>query len=261
MSFEQRLERITKVSASLTELAKFTGFAALVLVGAWAILFPAQLRLRLLELGLQIQQIDAFGVKLVQAQGFDIANSLIDAQMGIEAAAARLSSMDKLPKTNQKEAEVALNESRKNILITLTALDKQEKALKETKAKSGITDPSLPATGWIFAGRLSPKDGFIAGPRIDSKNTVVTNDDVTKLVIKYDAPVVDNGDECVRTDLKDFRPPSPNSVQMLLRADQSSELKVLGTAGCPSIDGGKWIYAQIQVPPERVRFAKFSEWK
>lgn len=261
MSIEERLDKTARVFTLLFDIAKLAGLTTLILVGVAAIAFPSQVQGRLRALGLKIQQVDVLGVKLVQNETFDIANSLVDTKMSVDSAAVRLAAASGMSTEDRKAAEVAIAGARNSVLKIQDSLGKQESAIKDAKARSGVTSPALPSTGWIFVGRIAENGTYIAAPRIDAKATAISNGVVTSLMLKYDSPVAENGDDCVRTDLKDVQPPSPNSVQMLLQADPPAQLTVLSTAGCRSVDGGKWLYANIKIPADRVRFAKFSDWK
>ncbi|MBI5899785.1 MAG: hypothetical protein HZB40_11210 [Rhodocyclales bacterium] len=262
MAIEQKVERLSKVLALLTDLMKFCVLAVLSAFAVAAIANPSWAQRRLKALNLQVKEINIAGVKLVANESFDVANSLVDTQIDLEAASTQLSSSNNSPGPGISLAEASVKAALKRVDEMQVAMRKQENAIKETAIQAGLPTQDIPTSGWIFVGRFSEGGTFTPGPRVDPKETIASKGKLVRLQIRYDAPIVSDGESCVRTQLSDFQPPSADDlkrIQVLLRAEPYAPLKVLATAECPSAGKGKWLYAKIEILKDRVRFAKFSE--
>jgi hypothetical protein len=262
MTIEQNVEKFSKVLALLTDLMKFCVLVALTTFAIAAIANPSWAQKRLKALNLQVKEINFAGVKLVASESFDVANLLVDTQINLETASNQLSSSNSQSGTSSSLAEASVKAALKRVGEMQVAMGRQENAIKETAIQAGLPTPEIPKTGWIYVGRLSEGGTFTPGPRIDPKETVTSKGKLVRLQIRYDAPIVSDGESCVRTQLSDFQPPSADDlqrIQVLLRAEPYAPLKVLVTAECPSAGNGKWLYAKIEIAKDRVRFVKFSE--
>lgn len=262
MGIDQRIETFSKVLNFLTELVKFCALAAIAAFVVATLANPSWAQRRLKALNLQVKEVSFAGVKLVANETFEVANSLVDAKINLESAATLLSSTANASEVNSRATESSVKEALKHIEKMQLALNNQEGAIKEVGTQAGLPVSDIPATGWVYAGRISDGGAFQAGPRVDAKITNVSGGKLTRLQLKYDAPVVGNGNDCTRTNVADAPLPTAEDlqrIQVLLRADPVAPLNVLETAECPSIGNGKFIYARIAIPKDRVRFAKFSD--
>lgn len=255
MDIETRIDTLSKLLKFLTEFVKFCGLAALAAFAVTALAVPTWTQARLKALNLQVKEINLPGIKLVANGTFDIANTLVDTKMTLDVAAEQMATTG-----GKSEATTAsVNEAIKNVEKMRVALQKQESAIRN---QPGLSEVPLPESGWLTVGYVSESGAFFPSARIDGKKTVVTSGKLMQLQLKYDAHVMSTGFDCVKTDVADFRPPSPEAlqqVQLLLRAEPYEPLKILDTSECPSAGKGKTLYAKIPVTKDRVRFAKFSE--
>lgn len=130
------------------------------------------------------------------------------------------------------------------------------------RERAGVAAPQVPRLGWLYVGRIAEDKSFLPGLAIDPDRTKFNGGKLTELQIKADAILLGNGDECVRTAIEDFHPRTAEekeSIEFLLSPNSKSSLEVVSTMECPSMGGGKWVYAKILVPKEDVKFVKFVD--
>lgn len=259
MAIEDSLSKSEKVLGLLIETSKLIGILALILLCLTALMLPNQTRRYLRTMGVEVQEINLPGIKLVKAQTYDAAENLIAAKVSVDNAASGLLELGNITSDQRTLIEHALNTARIKIAAAETSLDKQEKAIN---SKSKDPTLELPETAWIFVGLQNESGHMINLPesRVDLERVVLSKDKISKLFLKYDAPAVDNASSCTVIRIEDYQPPPPQSVHLLIRANPQEELSVIGVTSCPTAGKGKQIYAQIQVPANRIRFAKSSEW-
>lgn len=260
MAIEDSLSKTTKILGLLIEISKLIGILALILLCLSALMLPEQTRRYLRTVGVEIQEIDLPGIKLVQAQTYDAAETLIEAKVSVDNATSGLTELGNITSDQRKSIESALSLARIKIAAAETSLDKQEKTIN---SRSKTPTLQLPETAWIFVALLNESGRMINLPesRVDLERVVLSKDKISKLFLKYDAPAVDNASDCTVIRVEDYQPPPPQTVHLLIRADPREELNVIGATSCPTAGKGKQLYAQIQVPVNRVRFAKSSEWR
>jgi len=235
------------------------GLALLIATGVCAIAFPSSAKRVLLGLGFEAKGINVFGISLVQASTFNVADTLVEAQMSVDNA---LPLAENLPKTDKKEFESSLRRAKEKLTLAQSQLDKQDKAINDTRSKSGFSAEILPDSGWIYVGLLDSDGQYKIGsaPRLDASGSVVNNGQATKITLKYDAPVYETvGCEIIA--MADLQLPLADSTSVLIRAMPPLELPVLDTKTCPMQSNWKQLYARIRVPADRVRIVKISEWK
>ncbi|CAN5490664.1 hypothetical protein BH11PSE9_BH11PSE9_18300 [soil metagenome] len=252
MELRQSLESADKLLAFLSGVCKFSGLAFLTVFAVAAVTHPAWARQKLQDAGLSIKEVNIFGVKLAAEETFNMARALADARLNLDTIKSQLSLG-----TGSEPLTKALVELDR-IQASLT---KQSTTLRDVQEKSGLAVPQIPETGWLYVGRLAEDGSLAIGPRLDLAGTKVDGGEVTRVQLRIDTPVVENGEECTRKTLEELNPPTPEelqSVQVLLSPNSSHSLEVIGTATCPSIGKGKWLYAKIRIPKNDVKFSKFE---
>lgn len=258
-SFEQRLSNASRLLALCIEFAKLSGMALLIVAGICVLAFPSSAKRVLFSLGFEVKEVNAFGISLVQASTFKLADNLVEAQMNVDSA---LPLAESLSSTDKKELESNLRRVKEQLNLAQTRLDKQDKAINDVRIKSGLGVGVPPDSGWVFIGLLDSSGQYRTGsaPRLDAARTVVKNGQPTTITLKYDAPVYETVG-CEIIDVKDLQLPAPDSSSALIRAMPPLEFPVLDTKTCPMQSDWKQLYARIRIPVDRVRTVKYSEWK
>ncbi len=253
---KQSLENVAKLLSVLTDTCKFLVLASLSSFAIAAVTQPAWARQKLKDVGLSIKEVNVFGVKLAADDGFDMAKALGDAKLNLEAL------------RNVQPGQPSATGGSDQVAQAIAELDKiqtsllrQAETLKSVQQQAGAVLPSVPDAGWLYVGRLAEDKTFMPGPRISAAGTRIESGKVSRLQIGADAPVVENGDECVRKTLEEIHPPSAEdlqSIQVLIHPNPAHALEVLATASCPSAGNGRWLYAKIRIQKDDVKFVKFE---
>lgn len=250
------LDRAARLLSLLTDACKFCVLLALTAFAFAAFAQPDWARRKLDELGLRVKEIDAFGVKLVANDAFDMAKDLAEAKARLEAL-----------KTEAAQAgggvdAAELAKVAEKLDTVRASLGKQGQAIKSVQQQAGMAAAPLPETGWVFVGRLPEQGAWQPGWSIDAKRTAIEAGQVRRLGLRADTVVLSNGNECTRQPLQEVQPPSEQDLQapqLLLSGDAKAALEVLATASCPSVGKGQWIYAKVRVPADEVKFVKYGE--
>lgn len=258
-----KLEQASKLVGVLNELAKFGATATLALVAVTAFAKPIWIKDRLAELGLHIQEVDTGFIKLVANEtvkagtnSLQIAESLTVAEIGL----ADLKKSLQTPAANVDRAN-AIRDAEEAIRRARAALEEQASSIQSAGKRAGVTS-NAPVRGWLYVGyfgengkiqrssdRVSPTDGI---KYVEGK--------ISGLILRFDAAVVSDGDDCSKTSVENFMPPDPNAPERkfaIVRASREP-LRVLATKECAAPGRGKTIYAQVEVPTSRVRIAALS---
>lgn len=259
----EKVEKLSKFLNLLNEFVKFGAMAALALLAVVALAMPNWVKGRLANLDLEIKEVNAGPIKLVAkeavkagANTLQIAEALTLAEVQLSVIKTNLQGQA----TNPNYAS-AFSETEQSIHRARAALEEQGTSLKTAGKAVGVTS-NVPVRGWLYVGyfaengelkkpsdRISPKDGVrFVGTR------------VSELILDFDTPVVSDGDDCSKTTIENFVPPDPNSPERqyaILRASREP-IRVLATKECEAPGRGKTVYAQVEVPSTRVRFAALS---
>ena len=247
---DDNLDRVSRMLGLMGDLGKLlaTLAAALFMVGALAA--PDWIRGRLEKLDLKFESIDTPIGKIV-ARHTPQANAhtlqVAEALTQLEVAVAGDMPGEKAQKLlkNIREAKKALGDQSRSI---------------EAVARGVGLEPQTPATAWVYVGYYA-ENGRPA--RLSDRVNSSGLDDAGKLrnlVLNYDSPVSSDGDDCTRTEIGNapaFDPRSLTRKLMIVRASKDP-LQVVRTAECASVGRGKTVYAEIEVPSHRVRFAELS---
>jgi hypothetical protein len=254
MDVKQTLESAGKFVTVLTDACKLAVLATLSTFAIAALVLPNWAKERLREVGLSVKEVNAFGVKLVANEAFDTANALADTRIALEGFRTELGATAAEPGHPVAKALAALDKAESSLLA-------QGGQLQEVLRSSGVAMPPLPDAGWLYIGRLAQGGGWTAGPRIDAAGTRLDGERVTRVQLRADAAVLQNGDECTRSKLEEIHPPTDaerQTLQLLLAPNATRPLEVLATATCPSAGQGKWVYAKVRIPKDDVKFTKFE---
>ncbi len=267
MTFADRIETLSKLLTLLSDFAKLAGVGALATMAIAALANPAWVRTRLDDLGVEIKEINAPGLKIVAketvkagANTLQIAEALTEAEIKLRNASSGLGKVG-FQKTAASGHDAEIAEAVKKIQSARAVLDEQSKALESTGKHVGVTS-GAPAKGWLFVGYFDEAYKLKKpSVRIASADGVrISGTKVLDLILQYDAPVVSDGDNCASHDVSEISPPDLNAPEReyaIIRAG-TAPLKVIATSACPARSGGMFIFAQIEVPKDRVRFSKLS---
>lgn len=259
----EKLEALSKFLAVLNELAKVSAMGVLALLAIGAIAAPTWVKGTFTALGLEIKELNAGPLKLVATETVKAGANAVQIAEALNQAELRLTDIS----VNAQKQPIAardasaIGETLKKIVLARAALDEQASSIQNTGAAVGVS-ANPPSRGWLYLG-LFGENGNLKLPssRLEP-NSGVRNIDgkPAELVLRFDAPVVSNGDDCTKTDVADFVPPNPNAPEQqyaILRAS-AEPLKILATKTCDAPGGNRITYAQIEVPRNRVRFAMLS---
>jgi hypothetical protein len=251
MPTNDNLDRFSKILGLIGDLGKLavTTAAALFMVGALAA--PGWVRDRLEALDLRIDKINLLIVTLVRDQ---VPKANANAYQATEYL-TRLE-VEVAAKMPADQAAPLL----KNIREAKDALDDQNRSIAAVAGAAGF-ERQLPATAWVYVGFFSEGGGAgKLGDRLDPARLAYDGGSLRSLVLKYDAPVSSNGDNCTRTDIADVAPIDPKALgnKLLIVKGSSDPVQVLRTTECPSVGRGKTVFAEIRVPGNRVRVAELA---
>lgn len=258
----ENLERLSKFVGVLNELAKVTAMGVLALLAMGAIAKPEWVKGRLASLGVEIKEISVGPLKVVAKATVKAGGSTLQMAEALTEAELRLTELSTNGQQTLSASNVsAVGDTLKAILVARAALDEQSVSIQDTGKVAGVlADP--PKRGWLYVGLFSANGQLkLASSRLESKNGVrFAGSKLAELVLRFDAPVVSDGDDCTKTDVLDYVPPNPNAPERkyaVLRASPEP-LKILLTKACNAPGGNQTIYAQVDVPANRVRFAALS---
>lgn len=257
MAIEQKIETVSRVLGFLTELIKFIALAGLASFAAVALANPGWAQKQLKAWNLHVKEINVAGITLAANESFDVADKLVETRISVDSALDNLAAA---------AAPATATADLKKTIEHLDRLDKSlaqnDATLREATVKAGLPSPKVPSSGWIYVGLLTAGGKVVPGNRIDAKETVIANGTLTRLQLKYDAPVNGNGDDCGVTAVSDFSAPTPEDLQstrILLRAAPYAPLKVLATAECRTIGDTRTLYARVEIEKDRVRLVRFAD--
>lgn len=257
----EKVEHWSKLLSLLNEAAKFSALGVLFFITVGAIVQPVSLGGILGKLNLGIKEISIGPIKIAVAkETTKVGNNMLQTSEALTEVQTRLTEMS----TNFQQQplnstyRIKVEEALKNVLLAQQHLDEQSSSLNNTARAIGIA-PNPPEKGWLYVG-IYGEDGKLRFPssRLDLlKTTDSTGKQLTELVLKFDAAVVSDGDNCTKTNVSDFTPSNPELQYAVLRASPEP-LKVLSTKACTSAGGNQVVYAEIKVPGNMVRFSSFS---
>lgn len=250
------LDRIAKLFSVLTDACKFLVLLALTVFAFAAFAQPGWAQQKLAELGLKVKEIDAFGVKLVANDAFDMAKDLAEAKVKLDELRAQAA------QSGGSVSAAEIVKVSEKLDTVRDALGRQGEALKGVQQQAGIAAVPVPETGWVYVGRLPEQGPWQPGWSIDGKQSAIKDGNVAKLVLRADTVVLGNGNDCTRQAMTDIQPPSAEELQapqILLSGDAKGELEVLSTARCPSVGNGQWMYAKVRVRASDVKFVKYGD--
>jgi hypothetical protein len=261
MPTHERIEALSKLLALFTEFTKLAGIALLAGLGMTALLFPEAAKAKFEQFG--VGSVAIGDVKIVMketakanANGFDAAEALTSAEIKL----ANLTRPGN--EASEKSSEYrAIGEALMTIRSAKNSLTSQSKAIKETARVAGLGS-DFPSSAWVYVGYYGD-DALLrkASDRVHVTQEVGrSNARLTELVFDYDAPVATTAGGCVKRDISEMPAPSmgPESEYAIVTAS-GTPLRVLETMPCPAAGNGKTIWARIEVPADRVKFAKLSQ--
>jgi hypothetical protein len=254
MEVKQLLENCSKVVSILTDACKLAVLVALSVFAVASIVRPAWAKERLKDAGLSVKEINVFGVKLVANDAFDAANALAETKVALESYRSNLGPA-------AAGATHPITNALSNLDKVAAVLSNQSAKVNDVLKEAGEAPRPIPQSGWLYVGRISEGGAFTPGPRIDAAGTKVDGKRVIKVQLKAEAPVMQNGDDCVRKKLEDIHPPTQqdlDALQLLLAPNPTTSLDVSDTVSCPSIGNGQWLYAKVKITPADVKFVKFA---
>jgi hypothetical protein len=239
---------------------KAVGLLLLLVFAATAVAFPEGLNQWLKRRGLSLEswtlgpvKVTAIAKNTVRAN-----NSALVVMDTLNEVQARLASGETSPASLQQIADL-LQASRQSVTS-------QAETLRRTAQDLGATS-KIPSEGWLYVGYYG-EDGVLRRPysRIASADGIHTERApgnqirVSGIVLKFDAPVVTDGNDCTKPDVSQVKVPDPNAedISYAIVGASAQELKVLATATCPAAGRGYELYARIVVPKDRVRIATLS---
>lgn len=252
MADVDRIDRANRVIDLLFQALKALGALFLVGFAIASFAIPKAVGNWLTELN--IDQIDAVGVKLKIAK------------VAVKAGNDSIKVSEILT-----EAEVALGEGStskgmKLIEDVRSALGIQAAGISKAAVTAGATTVA-PKEGWLYVGYFNSDDELVRAysrigdasgiRRIANASGAIT---VSQIVLKYDAPVTSDGNNCDRPDVRKFKESDINSPEIeyaIIRAT-ATPLDVLESVKCPAVGKGHQVYAKVAVPADRVRFSKLS---
>lgn len=254
MDIKQSLENAAKLLSVLSDTCKFLVLAALTTFALAAIAAPAWARQKLADIGLSVKEVNAFGVKLVANDAFDMAKDLAEARVRLDELKLQI---------GKGGIEVAdVGRVAEKLDAVSAALGKQSESIRTTREQVGLAPATLPASGWIYVGRQPESGAWQPGWSIDAQRSAIEAGQVTRLALRADTVVMSNGDDCVRQSMAEIQPPTAEELaaqQLLLSPNAKAGLEVLATARCPSAGKGQWVYAKVRVRAEDVKFVKTAE--
>ncbi|MBA4340943.1 MAG: hypothetical protein C0423_02195 [Methylibium sp.] len=248
-----RLDRAAKLLSLLTDTCRFLVLLALTAFALTAMASPDWARKRLADLGLSVKEVNAFGVRLVANEAFDVAANLAEARATLDQLKAQ---------PGIAVDASALKKVSDRIEQASASLGRQDQAIKDVRQQAGIVPPPLPETGWVYVGRLAEDRSWLPGWSIDATRTRLDGAQVRQLGLKADAVVLGNGNECTQLKLEELQPPTAQDLQapqILLDGEARPLLDVIATASCPSKGKGQWLYAKIRIARESVKFVKYQD--
>lgn len=261
-----RMESLSKFLASLAELAKSLAIAGLAGFAIAAIAAPEWTKERLHKLGFHLQEANLGGVKLVADETVKVSTGAMGVAEAITQAEIAMTGAQQeagAPAASSPAAQ-RLAESLAQLEKAKQALDGQQSAIQQSAKESGL-NVKPPPLGWIRVANYGENgQARWTSERIASDGIVRRDGRIAQLVLRYDAPVAANGDDCSRTDLSQFvLPPdsAPEIQYVIIKAQGREPLEVVQTKDCPSIGRGRDVWAQVKVPPARVRLAALSSLK
>jgi hypothetical protein len=261
MPTNDRIEALSKLLALSKEFAKLAGIALLTGAAMTAFFFPKAAKAKLVELGVVTI---AFGdIKIVMeetakanANGFEAAKALTSAE--IKLANLTRTGSETSEKTNEYRA---INEALMTIRSAKNSLTDQDQSIKKTARASGLSS-DFPSSAWVYVGYY----GEDAALRKVSDRIHVTqeigrsNSRLTALILDFDAPVATGTVDCIKRDISEIPTPATGvEREEAIVTASGTPLKVLETMPCPAVGNGKTMWARIEVPAERVKFAKLSQ--
>jgi hypothetical protein len=259
-----RIETVSKFFTMLSDLAKFVGIASLAAFAVASIAAPEWAQRRLDSLGLQVKEVNAFGIKIAAKEAVKAGNGVISIADGLTNAEISLGAIRaNLPKEQDTSAQAAeISRAMAGIKFAQNALDAQAEALGSTGKAVGLAQ-EIPTTGWLYIGNFTAdnKPRFVS-PRIAPHGIQRSGNAISGVVLRYDAHIVSDGDDCTKVDIKDVPMPDPKAPERefaILKASESNPLEVLKVSECPSIGDGKSVYVQVRVSKDRVRFSQLSK--
>lgn len=253
-----RLNQAGELVKILNEFSRFAATAAFALVATAALAYPAWLKDRLGQLGLHIQEVDTGFVKLVAnetakagTQSLHIAEGLNNAEVWLAELKEHLLKHDHDPAyAHRIEGAAAAIEKAK------AALDQQATSLQHTGTAAGIASQP-PARGWLYVGNFAANGQLRQlSPRLaGGEGLQQAASQLTTLTLRFDTPVTANGEDCDKSSSENFIPAHqvPEQQYTIVRAT-STPLRVLASKRCPPSAQGSAVYAQVEIPGDRIRF-------
>lgn len=245
------LAGLSETVGIMSEIGKLLVIAAAAFFMVSALAAPAWLTARMRDLDLRLDSVNFGVVKVVSLQA-------------PKASAQNIQAAEALTR-----AEVALSEAvpaarsaaiLKNIQEAKQALDAQSESLVAVAGAAGL-QPQVPPTAWVYVGYFN-ETGKLARPgdRIDPTSLVYEGDELRSLVLRNDAVVSSNGDDCTKTAIENVPAfdPSMLSRKFVVLAGSRDPLHVIRTARCSAAGRGKTVFAEVQIPKARARFAELG---
>lgn len=256
------LRASTKETLQLfSEVIKAIGILTLVLFMVSAVAFPKQVSKWLETAGWKFDSVNIGPFKLVSlvnntAKAGDAALRMADTLSEVEA---RLQAGEVSPASLQQMGELV-----RTARGTLTA---QAQALKQSGRDLGLAE-RVPSEGWLYVGyynedwrlvRPYSRIGTASGVHVSG--SLASGGRIEEIVLKHDAPVVSDGDDCSRPDVADVKMPGPDAkdIEYAIVGASEQPIKVLMTVACKAAGNGRQVYAKVAVPKDRVRFARLAQ--
>jgi hypothetical protein len=267
MTTNDRLDILGKQIGLLNDFTKFAGALLLCLFVLAILVFPAWVNERLKAVGVKIEEVTFPGIKLVANETVKANGNAIEVANSLTTTEIKLANMMSALEAAKREGAPAVSPADvQSVLDTVRSaqgsLDQQAAAIRKAGKEVGATS-SIPETGWVYVGYYGDDANLrILSDRVE-KNPQVQQlrAPIKEIVLAYDAPVVADGNLCNKMDITSVPIPDPNAPEreyVIVRASRSP-LRVLAQAECPAAGKGKTVYAQVAVPPDRVRMSKLSQ--
>ena len=262
MIADENISKISKLLGLFSDLSKCIVTLLLTGVAVTAFASPPTVRDIMDKWG--ISEIGFLGIKIVRKAIDVAADSNLRLAKSLNILEEELSSLQQKNSTDTSPQinSASFSQALKNIQNAKIELDRQNDSIKEIGRIAGLT-PVTPPTGWIYVGYLGDDMKVKRlSSRIDSRDGLhYSGNRLSGIKIKFDSPVIVDGDKCAIEDLDNvpFSQKESKGNSLILKASDS-DLTVLNTAQCPGkTTGSNQLYAQVEIPKNRIRYTSLPE--
>lgn len=239
------LENISNSFKLIVEIGKSISVLALGIFVLGIFVAPEWTNRTLERMNLRIESIDTPFIKLVRSEGNAATRNNAIASNAITQALIKISEF--VPPATAAEISVNLDRAQK-------ALDAQSTAVSNMAKGVGLSVVPV-SSGWLYLGYLS-ESGLLAraGDRIDQTSIHPDKAMPSSVRLKYDAWVIPDGNDCSKLNISEYTPPAEETdVKYTIIRAANEPLKIIETATCEALGQGKYLWARVEVPPDRAR--------